>query len=117
MQVEHHHLTIIATDGAPVEPVVVNCLVSTSGERYDFVLTPLANPSISEVFIRTRAFDLCARDQVQELARLIIVDDMGEVQKSSADHVPLLDYPPYNEPYANDIVRRHRQLSYNLWHF
>lgn len=29
---------MIAADGAPVEPVEVDCFVSGSGERYDFVL-------------------------------------------------------------------------------
>lgn len=103
-QVEHHDLMIIAADGWPVQPLKVNCFVSASGERYDFVLNTLTNRSISEAFVRVRALGTCAANEIQELARLFIVDDMTKVQKSNADHLPVLDYPPYDKPYKNDIV-------------
>ncbi|XP_071500404.1 uncharacterized protein [Diadema antillarum] len=38
ISVDHHKLTIIAADGAPIEPVVVDRFTIFSGERYDFVL-------------------------------------------------------------------------------
>lgn len=83
----------------------MNCFVSASGERYDFVLHVSNDPRITEVFIRTRALGFCAGIEVQELARIIIVDDVSRQQMSIADHRPILDYPPYNKPYTNDIVR------------
>lgn len=31
-------MTVIATDGFPIEPIVVERIISLSGERYDVVL-------------------------------------------------------------------------------
>lgn len=38
LEIENHSLLIIASDGNHVRPVLVDTLVSTSGERYDFVV-------------------------------------------------------------------------------
>lgn len=38
IQIEGHPLTVIATDGAPIKPVVVDQLVLSNGERYDVLL-------------------------------------------------------------------------------
>lgn len=35
---KNHNLTVIATDGFPIEPVVVEAVVSSAGERFDVVL-------------------------------------------------------------------------------
>jgi L-ascorbate oxidase len=43
-EVENHNLLILASDSFDVQPVTVNSLVSTSGERYDFVIN--ANQAI-----------------------------------------------------------------------
>lgn len=39
LEIEDHNLQIIASDSHDFEPVTVDSLVSTSGERYDFVIT------------------------------------------------------------------------------
>jgi FtsP/CotA-like multicopper oxidase with cupredoxin domain len=44
LEVESHDLLIVASDSFDLEPVTVNSLVSTSGERYDFVIN--ANQAI-----------------------------------------------------------------------
>lgn len=105
-QIQNHRLTMIATDGSPIKPVVVDCFYSTTGERYDFVLNPTTNKSITEVFMRVRGFGVCADTQVQELARIMIVDDLEKVEESNGDYLPVLEYPAYDAPYTNDIVRR-----------
>lgn len=35
---KNYNLTVIATDGFPIEPVVVEAVVSSAGERFDVVL-------------------------------------------------------------------------------
>lgn len=37
-KIEGHKLRIIASDGYDVQPRLVDTIMSTSGERYDFVL-------------------------------------------------------------------------------
>lgn len=38
LQIADHNLTVIATDGFSIEPIVVERIISLSGERYDVVL-------------------------------------------------------------------------------
>ncbi|XP_046753251.1 laccase-1-like [Diprion similis] len=38
-QIQNHNLTLIATDGSPIEPITVDAFVSYPGERYDFILS------------------------------------------------------------------------------
>lgn len=38
LEVENHSLLMIASDSFPFQPVSVDSFVSTSGERYDFVI-------------------------------------------------------------------------------
>ena len=38
LEIENHSLLVIATDSYDLQPVTVDSLVSTSGERYDFVV-------------------------------------------------------------------------------
>lgn len=38
LEIENHSLLIIASDSYDLQPVTVDSLVSTSGERYDFVV-------------------------------------------------------------------------------
>ena len=44
LEVEDHSLLVIASDSYDLQPVAVDSLYSTSGERYDFVIN--ANQSI-----------------------------------------------------------------------
>jgi FtsP/CotA-like multicopper oxidase with cupredoxin domain len=47
LEVEGHRLLIIASDSYNLQPVYVDSLVSTAGERYDFVIN--ANQSAGEL--------------------------------------------------------------------
>lgn len=38
ISIENHNLTVIASDGVPFDLVVVESIVSKSGERYDFII-------------------------------------------------------------------------------
>lgn len=45
-QIKDHKLTVIATGGSSVEPIIVDSLVSLPGERIDFVLHAENDPDI-----------------------------------------------------------------------
>ncbi|KAL7303457.1 hypothetical protein TKK_0004639 [Trichogramma kaykai] len=63
-----HDLTIIATDGEPVQPVNVNTIISFSGERYDFVVT--ANQPVGAYWIQLRGLGECGIKRAQQLGIL-----------------------------------------------
>ncbi|XP_026758133.1 uncharacterized protein LOC113517610 [Galleria mellonella] len=68
LTVEGHNLTIIATDGEPVQPVQVNTIISFSGERYDFVIE--ANNIPGAYWIQVRGLGECGTKRAQQLAIL-----------------------------------------------
>ncbi|XP_026329608.1 laccase-5 isoform X2 [Hyposmocoma kahamanoa] len=63
-----HNLTVIATDGEPVEPVQVNTIISFSGERYDFVIE--ANNIPGAYWIQVRGLGECGIKRAQQLGIL-----------------------------------------------
>ncbi|KAK6625519.1 hypothetical protein RUM43_005818 [Polyplax serrata] len=63
-----HPLILIATDGEPVHPVVVNTIISFSGERYDFVIN--AEQPIGAYWIQARGLGECGIKRSQQLAVL-----------------------------------------------
>lgn len=46
---QRHNLTCIATDGYSIEPVTVDAVVSSPGERYDVVVHALTDRRISMI--------------------------------------------------------------------
>lgn len=48
-QIKHHNLTVIATDGNHIEPILVQRIISSPGERFDMVLDVTKNPNISKL--------------------------------------------------------------------
>ncbi|XP_047512299.1 laccase-5 isoform X2 [Pieris napi] len=65
---EGHNLTVIATDGEPVQPVQVNTIISFSGERYDFVIE--ANNIPGAYWIQVRGLGECGIKRAQQLGIL-----------------------------------------------
>lgn len=43
------NLTVISTDGYPIEPIVVNAFVSSAGERFDVVIDVQSDSNISNL--------------------------------------------------------------------
>ncbi|XP_014240544.1 laccase-5 [Cimex lectularius] len=68
LTIQGHPLVLIATDGEPVHPVVVNTIISFSGERYDFVIT--ADQPVGAYWIQARGLGECGNKRVQQLAVL-----------------------------------------------
>ncbi|KAF4524249.1 hypothetical protein B566_EDAN008795 [Ephemera danica] len=66
--IQNHPLMTIATDGEPVQPAIVNTVISFTGERYDFVLT--ADQPVGAYWIQVRGLGECGAMRVQQLAVL-----------------------------------------------
>ncbi|XP_063697643.1 uncharacterized protein LOC134828593 [Culicoides brevitarsis] len=62
-QIEKHRMSIIASDANNLKPITVDTLITTSGERYDFILE--ANQTKGNYWIRVRAIGQCALDSNQ----------------------------------------------------
>ncbi|XP_071446243.1 uncharacterized protein [Hetaerina americana] len=68
LTVQGHPLLVIASDGEPVHPVVVNTIISFTGERYDFVIT--ADQNADSYWIQVRGLGECGTQRAQQLAVL-----------------------------------------------
>ncbi|XP_072045967.1 uncharacterized protein [Amphiura filiformis] len=66
--VQDHNLTVIATDGNPIKPIVVDKIGLSSGERYDFVLT--ANKDVGNYWFRLASTDPPCANAIEGLAVL-----------------------------------------------
>ncbi|KOC69894.1 Laccase-4, partial [Habropoda laboriosa] len=91
--IEGHNVTVIASDGQPIEPVSVNSIISLAGERYDFVLN--ANRKPGAYWIQLRGLDNCAPDRVQQLAIL---------QYEGASTTPNTKEPTHDNPLPSGVV-------------
>ncbi|XP_050514560.1 uncharacterized protein LOC114336593 [Diabrotica virgifera virgifera] len=80
LTIQGHDLTLIATDGEPVQPVKVNTVISFSGERYDFVIN--ADQAPGAYWIQLRGLGECGIRRVQQLA--ILRYARGPYQPSSS---------------------------------
>lgn len=67
--IEKHKMTVIATDGEDVQPVTVDRIISTSGERYDFVLN--ANQNGGSYWIQLRGLGECGQNRISQVAVLV----------------------------------------------
>lgn len=55
--IDKHDLTVISTDGNPIQPVVVKSIVLMSAERYDVVVN--ANQEIETYWIKVKGYADC----------------------------------------------------------
>uniref|UniRef100_A0A8W7K8J2 Multicopper oxidase n=2 Tax=Anopheles albimanus TaxID=7167 RepID=A0A8W7K8J2_ANOAL len=89
LQIEQHRMQLISTDGGAVQPRMIDTLISTSGERYDFVLA--ANQKPGNYWVRVRAIGFCNVERREEFAILSYADET-----SVTDEV--LAYPRTSPP-------------------
>lgn len=68
LTIDGHDISIIAQDGSNVKPRKVNSIVSTAGERVDFILE--ANKPVDTYWIQVRGLGECRNTSVQQLALL-----------------------------------------------
>lgn len=72
LQIQDHPLEIISTDSFDVKPVTVDTLISTGGERYDFVLD--AKEKSGAFCIRVTLLGNCASDHIEQYGILSYSD-------------------------------------------
>lgn len=94
LQIGGHPLEIIASDSYNLQPITVNTLVTTSGERYDFVVN--ADQPTDDYWIRVRAIGPCTNRQLSQFASLsyqplsVPEEDIAFLDKETPDfHYPL----------------------------
>ncbi|KAG5671819.1 hypothetical protein PVAND_001994 [Polypedilum vanderplanki] len=101
LEIEGHSMQIIASDSFDLQPVMIDSLVSTSGERYDFVLH--ANHQTGSSFwIRLRALGLCEANKIEQFAVL------AYAPSSVSDLIltyPQRRFPKYAEPFVKNERR------------
>ncbi|KZC07550.1 Laccase-5, partial [Dufourea novaeangliae] len=91
--IEGHNLTVIATDGQPIKPVVVESIISFSGERYDFVVNTNQKPGA--YWIQLRGMLECATEKMQQLAIL---------QYTNTSSTPTTPKPQYDIALPRSVV-------------
>ncbi|KAF7993615.1 hypothetical protein HCN44_010210 [Aphidius gifuensis] len=92
--IQSHNLTIIASDGENVKPVVVNTITSFAAERYDFILNADQKPG--NYWVEVRLIGFCFD---QEIIQFGILRYSGSQLTE-----PKLARPTYNNPIATGIT-------------
>ncbi|XP_076235891.1 uncharacterized protein LOC143180212 [Calliopsis andreniformis] len=100
LTIEGHNLTLIATDGESVEPVVVDSIVSFAGERYDFVINT-DQPS-GNYWIQLRGQGDCTNNSIYALAIL---------HYSDAFSAPSMSAPTYSSPLDQGVTVNAQQCD------
>jgi FtsP/CotA-like multicopper oxidase with cupredoxin domain len=96
LTVESHNLTVIESDGRPFDPVVVETLVSDTGERYDFIINADQDEE-KDYWIMIRAEDECFGDD-HYMQRAIL-----RYEKSNASYISNMTFH-YNDSIKNGLV-------------
>ncbi|XP_062546347.1 uncharacterized protein LOC134212466 [Armigeres subalbatus] len=103
LQIANHTLEIIASDSYNLQPISANTLVSTSGERYDFVVN--ADQISDDYRIRVRAIGPCDNRRISQLAILsyqpmsVPEEDIAFLNKTSPDF--------HESLFADDVFVNH----------
>uniref|UniRef100_A0A6E8VW25 Uncharacterized protein n=1 Tax=Anopheles coluzzii TaxID=1518534 RepID=A0A6E8VW25_ANOCL len=100
LQIEDHMMEVIASDSFHLQPRKVDTLVSTSGERYDFVLE--ANGVKDTYWVRLRSLGPCADLQLEQFA--VLRYTTGPFIN---DAFPTRAPPTYEEPFRNVATANH----------
>lgn len=91
--IQGHSLILIAADGEPVHPVVVNTVISFSGERYDFVIN--ADQPIGAFWIQARGLGECGIKRSMQLAVL---------RYARGPYQPISEAPTYDVGLPQGVV-------------
>ncbi|XP_001653728.2 laccase-5 [Aedes aegypti] len=103
LQIEAHRMQIISTDGGAVQPVTVDTVISTSGERYDFVLHADQKPG--DYWVRVRAVGFCNIQRKEEFAVLSYrsSSEISDEELAFPVQVP----PTWDEPFPDGMTLNH----------
>lgn len=103
IKIENHNFTVISVDGASIEPVTVNTLHFTSGERFDFIVETDREPR--DYSIQAKGHGLCKGFQGVAVLRYgngpaRYSADFVEVEKLLVPP-PVLNEKTFNNPQLN----------------
>nr|CAD7194518.1 unnamed protein product [Timema douglasi] len=93
LTIQGHSLIVIATDGESVHPVVVNTIISFSGERYDFVIN--AEQNVGAYWIQVRGLGECGSKRAMQL---------GVLRYARGPQQPASDPPTYDVGLPQGVV-------------
>ncbi|CAG2054218.1 unnamed protein product [Timema podura] len=93
LTIQGHSLIVIATDGESVHPVVVNTIISFSGERYDFVIN--ADQNVGAYWIQVRGLGECGSKRAMQL---------GVLRYARGPQQPASDPPTYDVGLPQGVV-------------
>uniref|UniRef100_A0A182J835 Uncharacterized protein n=1 Tax=Anopheles atroparvus TaxID=41427 RepID=A0A182J835_ANOAO len=100
LQIEDHTMEIIASDSFHLQPRKVDTLVTTSGERYDFIVD--ANGAKDTYWVRLRALGPCEERQLEQFA-VLSYTNVPKTDAAFPEEVP----PPYDKPFQNVATVNH----------
>lgn len=92
ISIDEHNLTVIASDGWYIEPVIVSTIVVYSGERFDFILN--ASQAIDNYWIRVRGLMDCD-ERFTKAHQVAILRYNGAEIKEPNGQPPIYDYERY----------------------
>ncbi|CAF0713230.1 unnamed protein product [Brachionus calyciflorus] len=93
--IDYHNLTIIASDGKPLEPYTVESLIIYAGERYDFIINAFRKPS--NYWIKAKGWADCSVKKVYQTAFLKYHDSFDK------DNLPDLNELNYENASRNGL--------------
>jgi Multicopper oxidase len=102
LQIEKHRMIVIATDSYQHQSRIVDTLLSTAGERFDFVLA--AHEEVGTYWIRLRATGPCDGRDIEQFAVLSYNTVAGDEQRLSR---PIRRKPIFTDTYDDGVRLNH----------
>lgn len=94
IEVEKHHMKILASDSFDLQPVTVESLISNSGERYDFVIN--ATEDSGRFWIRVKGLGPCATREMEQFA-ILAYDEFSPLEDLAFNYpTPPVSSEPLN---------------------
>ncbi|GFN91552.1 multicopper oxidase [Plakobranchus ocellatus] len=108
ISIDQHTMTVIASDGHPVEPVVADILNVFAGERYDFILYADKTTTLRNYWIRARGLGDCSVKRAHQVALLKYAGapDVDPPEPIDYDSVTNsgITLNPWNSPGSNSEI-------------
>ncbi|XP_022087951.1 laccase-like isoform X2 [Acanthaster planci] len=101
VSVDGHNLTIIASDGSPVEPVEADFYIIYGGERFDFVLD--ANATVGNYWMRVKGLADCKFVQDLAVVRYVGAPDTDPTEDEKIDRQGVF-VNPFNQEASETAI-------------
>ena len=102
-------MVIIASDSYHMQPLEVDTLITTSGERYDFVINAVQPNEKANYWMRLRAIGPCSSRKVEQFAILSYENDENwDILRKD------LELPAFDDNFGRERVRSNRNYDFLL---